>query len=179
MYVCGCLVVKECPTLCNPMDCEAWLHSPWNFPGKNTGVGCHFFLQGNLCDPGIKPASPAWQADSLQLSHRGCPYMCGRKDHFRLIHMVGKTILGWYSIQRVSYSKRRKETLTRSNLQFLFYKRLFWVWHTGSSRVETIYPSWTEEPGGLQSIGLQRFRQHWETSLSLGFIMNSVVVFIC
>ena len=28
------------------------------FSGKNTGVGCHFLLQGNLLDPGIKPASP-------------------------------------------------------------------------------------------------------------------------
>ena len=44
---------------------------PWNFPGKNTGVGGHFLLQGNLSSPGIKPASPvatALQADSLQLS---------------------------------------------------------------------------------------------------------------
>ena len=39
---------------------------PWDFPGKNTGVGCHFLLQGNLLNPGIKPGSPALQADSLQ-----------------------------------------------------------------------------------------------------------------
>ena len=26
-------------------------------PGKNTGVGCHALLQGNLSDPGIEPAS--------------------------------------------------------------------------------------------------------------------------
>ena len=32
---------------------------PWGYPGNNTGVGCHFLLQGNLPDPGIKPASPA------------------------------------------------------------------------------------------------------------------------
>ena len=35
---------------------------PWDSRGKNTGVGCHFFLQGNLPDPGIKilsPGSPA------------------------------------------------------------------------------------------------------------------------
>ena len=38
---------------------------PWDFPGKNTGVGCHFLLQGNLPDPGIKPGSPALQADAL------------------------------------------------------------------------------------------------------------------
>ena len=30
----------------------------WNFPGKNTGVGCCFLLQGNLPDPGIEPTSP-------------------------------------------------------------------------------------------------------------------------
>ena len=44
-----CHVAQSCPTLCNPMDCsppgsEEPL-SPWNFPGKSTGVGCHFLLQ--------------------------------------------------------------------------------------------------------------------------------------
>ena len=29
------------------------------FPGKNTGVGCHFLLQGNLPGPGIEPGSLA------------------------------------------------------------------------------------------------------------------------
>ena len=38
---------------------------PWDSPGKNTGVGCHFLLQGNLPNPGIKPGSPALQADAL------------------------------------------------------------------------------------------------------------------
>ena len=28
-------------------------------PGKNIKVGCHFLLQGNLSDPGIKHVSPA------------------------------------------------------------------------------------------------------------------------
>ena len=39
----------------------------WGFSSKNTRVGCHFLLQGNLPDPGIKPVSPvspALQADS-------------------------------------------------------------------------------------------------------------------
>ena len=30
---------------------------PWDFSVKNTGVGCHFLLQGDLPNPGIKPAS--------------------------------------------------------------------------------------------------------------------------
>ena len=37
----------------------ARLLCPSNFPGKNTGVGCHLLLQGNLPDPRIKPSSPA------------------------------------------------------------------------------------------------------------------------
>ena len=38
---------------------------PWGFPGKSTGVGCPFLLQGNLPDLGIEPGSPALQADTL------------------------------------------------------------------------------------------------------------------
>ena len=46
------------------------------FYSKNTGVGCHFLLQRNLPDPGIKPVSPAssaLQVDSLPLGLRGSP----------------------------------------------------------------------------------------------------------
>ena len=39
-------VAKLHLTLCDPMDCgPPRLLCPWDFPGKNTGVGCHFFLQ--------------------------------------------------------------------------------------------------------------------------------------
>ena len=37
----------------------ARLLCPWDFPGKNTGVSCHFLLQEDLPDPGIKPVSLA------------------------------------------------------------------------------------------------------------------------
>ena len=47
------------------------------FPGKNTGVGCHFLLQGNLPDPGIERMSVArllhWQAGSSPLHHLRVP----------------------------------------------------------------------------------------------------------
>ena len=33
----------------------ARLLCPWNSPGKNTGVGCHFFLQGIFPTPGSNP----------------------------------------------------------------------------------------------------------------------------
>ena len=40
-----CLVTKSCPTLCNHMDYRPLGSCPWDFPGKNTGVGCQFLLQ--------------------------------------------------------------------------------------------------------------------------------------
>ena len=57
LQLCVCLVASN----------SLWPHAlkpagflcPWNFPGKNTGVGCHFLLQGDLSDPGIEPTSLA------------------------------------------------------------------------------------------------------------------------
>ena len=48
-------------TLCIPMDCiySARLLCPWDFPGKNIGVGCHLLLQGIFPTQGIEPASLA------------------------------------------------------------------------------------------------------------------------
>ena len=31
--------------LCDPIDISPRLPRPWDSPGKNTGVGCHFLLQ--------------------------------------------------------------------------------------------------------------------------------------
>ena len=47
------------------------LYSPWNFPGQNIGVGSLSLLQGNFPNPGIKPRSPALQADSLRDEPQG------------------------------------------------------------------------------------------------------------
>ena len=51
----------------------ARLLSPWDFPGKNTGVGYHFLLQGIFLTQGSNPhLLPIlhWQADSLPLRHQ-------------------------------------------------------------------------------------------------------------
>ena len=38
--------LQACPTLCNPIDgSPPRLSGPWDSPGKNTGVRCHFLLQ--------------------------------------------------------------------------------------------------------------------------------------
>ena len=66
LYCVLCLFPQSCSTLCNTMDCSppgSSVHG--NSPGKNTAVGCHALLQGDLPNPGIKPRSPALQADSF------------------------------------------------------------------------------------------------------------------
>ena len=38
--------LQSCPTLCDPIDgSPSGSPNPWDSPGKNTGVGCHFLLQ--------------------------------------------------------------------------------------------------------------------------------------
>ena len=38
--------LQSCPTLCDPIDnSPPGSPRPWDSPGKNIGVGCHFLLQ--------------------------------------------------------------------------------------------------------------------------------------
>ena len=49
---------------------------PWDSPGKNSGVDCHFLLQGIFLIQGSNPHLLwllHWLADSLPLSHQGTP----------------------------------------------------------------------------------------------------------
>ena len=77
--VCVCCT-QSCPTLCDPTDCSPTrLLSPWDFPGKNTIVGCHFLLQGIFATQGSNPCLLCLLhclADSLPLYHLGSPWTC-------------------------------------------------------------------------------------------------------
>ena len=68
---CYCSVAKSYMTLCDPMDQPTRLLCPWDFPDKNTGVSCHFLLQGIFLDHGWNPCLLHWQTDSLPLNHQG------------------------------------------------------------------------------------------------------------
>ena len=46
---------------------------PWDSPGKNTGVGCHFLPQRIFPTQGSNLPLLHWQADSLSLHHLGSP----------------------------------------------------------------------------------------------------------
>ena len=74
--VCVCVCVHACVLSCSVISCSLWPHrlqlarllSPWNFPGKNTGLGCHFLLQGIFPTQGLKLHLLLllhWQVDSF------------------------------------------------------------------------------------------------------------------
>ena len=46
---------------------------PWDFPGKNIGIGCHLLLQGIFLTQGSNCISCIGGADSLLLSQEGSP----------------------------------------------------------------------------------------------------------
>ena len=69
----------------------------WNSPGRNTGVGCHFLLQGIFQNWGWNPqflCLLCWQVDSLQLSHLGSlsnGYFMGILTLTRCFLLINKT----------------------------------------------------------------------------------------
>ena len=67
------MCVQLCPPLCDPTGCNPskLLSCPWNSPGKNTGMICHFLLQGIFPTQESNPCLLhllCWQADSLTLA---------------------------------------------------------------------------------------------------------------
>ena len=66
-----CSVVSD--SFSTPWAIAPRLLCPWDHPGKNTGVGCHFPLQGILLTQGSHVSLLHWQVDSLSLSHQGSP----------------------------------------------------------------------------------------------------------
>ena len=66
------LVIQSCLTLRSHKLQPTRLLCPQDSPGKNTGVGCHFLLQGFFPTQGANPCLLSllhWQADSLPMNH--------------------------------------------------------------------------------------------------------------
>ena len=64
-YWSGVPVAKLCPTLCDPMDVAHQAPLSMGFPSQEYWSGLTFPSPGDLPYPGIKPASPGLQVDSL------------------------------------------------------------------------------------------------------------------
>ena len=70
------LVIQLCLTFCDPTDWRtppvtARLFCPWNSPGNNTGVGCHFLLQGIFPTQGSNQGLLCFRQILYHQSHQG------------------------------------------------------------------------------------------------------------
>ena len=77
-YIAHAKLLHLCPTLCDPWTVAHPAPHTWNSPGKNTGVGCHAFLQGIFPTQGSNPHLLGllhWQAGSLPLAPPGKPIL--------------------------------------------------------------------------------------------------------
>ena len=58
---------------CDPLTQPTRLLYPWDFPGKNTGVDCHFLLQDIFPDQGLKMRLLHYQAEFFITEPPGQP----------------------------------------------------------------------------------------------------------
>ena len=103
------LVTQLCPTLCSPTDFSLPGSSVRGiFPGKNTGVGCHFLLQGIFPTQGLNlrllPRLLHCTQTLLLLCHWQSP------THLRIVSKIPIRLISvWKRAVSVNQSFRSKE----------------------------------------------------------------------
>ena len=69
-------IARSSLTLCEPMDCSQPGSSVHGiFPGKNTGVGCNFLIQGLLLIQGSNLGLPHCRQTLYHLNHQGISFL--------------------------------------------------------------------------------------------------------
>jgi len=132
--------LQSCPTLCNPHRRQPTrLHRPWDSPGKNTGVGCHFLLQCRK----VKSESEVVQscptlATPWTTSYQAPPSMGFSRQKY------------WSGVPLLLASIYWDDPLEKGMVTHCSIL----VWRV----------PWTEEPGGLQSMWSQRLGHDWATN---------------
>ena len=95
---------------------------PWDFPGKNMGVDCHFLLQGIFLTQGLNWSLLwllHWQVDSLPLSHHGSPRNGIHLASFSSFHLWDLLWLWlwsavWHLSMALGIVDKSKDSLLRS-----------------------------------------------------------------
>ena len=129
-------VVSDFLQSCVPQPTR--LLCPWDSSGKKTGVGSHSFLQGIFPTQGLNLGFLHCRQILYLLSHQGSPY-----KYYIVVALVVKnppTSVG--DIRDVGPSLGWEDPLEEGMATH--------------SRILAWRIPWTEEPGGLQSIGSQR-----------------------
>ena len=108
------------------------LHSPWNSPGQNTGVGSCSLLQRIFPTQGLNPGLPYYKWILYQLSHNG-----SQKIHY-LTHTINSlfcmmykySLILWCAIHACHTLWGKKITTIMVFKKIILWKQLFQnMWH--------------------------------------------------
>ena len=80
---CACML-SHVQLFVSPWTVSCSLLCPWDFLGKNPGVGCRFLLQRIFLTQG-KAHLLHWQVDSLPLCHLGSPVISQLLLNYKLL----------------------------------------------------------------------------------------------
>ena len=90
------------------------LFCPWDFPGNNTGVGCHFLLQGIFPTQGLSPGLLHCHQILYHLSHQGLYVVVvlqNRRFNGNRGQEKGRQ-------ETITYQQQVKENLKMNNMYF-------------------------------------------------------------
>ena len=117
------------------------LHSPWNSPGQNTGVGSLSLLQGIFPSQGSNPGLPHCRQMLYQLSHQGsprilewvaCPFSSRSsrcRNWTRVSCIVGRFFTSWATGE--AQPSRRK--MIKASITWRRGKQ--WTWETSQKKI--------------------------------------------
>ena len=141
------LRVLSCLVLSDSLQ-PARLLCPWDFPGKNIGVGCHFFFQGIFPTRGLNSCLFCLlhrQVSSSPLTSPGKPVPRGKP----ILSTSLPNSWGFLVAQMVKNPPAMQQTWVQSlGREDPLEKEM--AAHSGIDAWEI---PWTEEPGGLQFMG--------------------------
>ena len=99
-------VAQLCPTLQPHRLYPTRFFHPWDSPGKNTGVGCHFLLQEIFPTQGSNPGLSHCRQKLYRLSHQGSSIL-----------IICTTSTMWWEWQFTSVSSSQNPTIIRKTLE--------------------------------------------------------------
>ena len=140
-------------TLCDFMDCSLSASSPWDSPGKNTGVGRFSLLQTLFPTPGSNPDLWHYRWILYHLSHPGIPKQSWKKWKCSCCH-VWLFVTTWTVACQVPLSMgfSRQEYWSWSNLPDPGIEPRSPTFHSGSLPSEQSGKALKESWGSLEFI---------------------------
>ena len=170
--------------VCSVVCCSLQSHGltrpcPWNFPGKSTGVSCHFLLQVNFPTRGSNPRLPHGRQTLYPLSHQGSPV----PNEI----VKNKNLYVWLQNVSVESERRggegRRDTpcwLTRltsgsPSISITFGWRLHWIITFLGYIITSLHMLISQCSGFSTSLDLMKPRKYWRAMRKTTYKINSVL----